>query len=232
VPSLSKWSRKRLVFLRKIVLRNNVALASFPRSGNTWLSKLLETVSGEEVGSIYRDHVFPRPATGIVIKTHKCDGQRYNRIVHLVRNPLDALSSHFDYMRRYFPHRAEEWEPHVAHQAQEWKRHNAYWAQLEKPRITVRYEDLTAEPIAELRKLAQFLALDVDDSEIEQAIEACNIDRLRAESSKRGEDAAHFFRKGGSGHGITRYSTDQIEMLEAELGDLMGELGYKVPSRT
>ncbi|MBW2692360.1 MAG: sulfotransferase domain-containing protein [Deltaproteobacteria bacterium] len=232
MPSLNKWSRKRLVFLRKLILRNNVALASFPRSGNTWLSQLLEALSGQQAGSIYRDHVFPRPATGIVIKTHKCDGQRFNRIVHLVRSPLDSISSHFDYMHRYFPQRAQDWRPHVATQTHEWKRHTAYWMQQAKPRITVRYEDLMAEPFAELRKLAEFLHLDVDDGEIEQAVEACEIDRLREASSKRGEDAAGFFRKGGSGHGINRYSADEIATIEAELGELMAKFGYEIPTRS
>jgi len=230
MPSLNKWSRKRLVFLRKLILRNNVALASYPRSGNTWLSKLLEALSGQQAGSIYRDQVFPRPATGIVIKTHKCDGQRYNRIVHLVRNPFDAISSHFDYMRRYFPERALDWKQHVAAQTQEWKRHTTYWMQQAKPSITIRYEDLSAEPLVELEKLARFLALDVDEGEIAQAVEACRIDRLREASSKRGEDAAGFFRKGGSGHGIGRYSAAEVASVAAELGDLMGKFGYEVPS--
>jgi hypothetical protein len=104
--------------------------------------------------------------------------------------------------------------------------------QQTKPRITVRYEDLTAEPFVELRKLAQFLHLDVDEGEIEQAVEACKIDRLREASSKRGEDAAGFFRKGEVGHGVSRYSADEIDTIEAELGELMGKFGYKVPSRS
>jgi hypothetical protein len=232
IEQVNKWTRKRLVFLRELFLRNNVALASYPRSGNTWLSKLLESLSGQQVGSIYRDYVFPRPATGIVIKTHKNDGQRFNRAVHLIRNPLDAISSHHEYMHHYFPLRAQDWKTHVETQKCEWKKHTEYWMRQAMPRITVRYEDLTTEPVQELRKLAQFLHLEVDDSEIENAIEACKIDRLRAESSKRGEDAAGFFRKGESGHGIARYSADEIEALDAELGELMGEFGYKIPSRT
>lgn len=231
-PSLNKWTRKRLVFLRKLFLRNNVALASYPRSGNTWLSMLLEALSGQRAGSIYRDQVFPRPATGVIIKTHKLDGQRYNRVVHLVRNPLDSISSHFDYMHRYFPDRAQEWQAHVATQGREWKKHAEYWMQQSMPRITVRYEDLTAEPVQELRRLAQFLHLDVGDSEIEQAVEACRIDRLRDASAKQGEDAAGFFRKGGSGRDVSRYSADQIEALGAELGEIVEKFGYKIPSRT
>ncbi|MBW2715283.1 MAG: sulfotransferase domain-containing protein [Deltaproteobacteria bacterium] len=230
MPSLNKWTRKRIVLLRKLFLRNNVALASFPRSGNTWLSKLLEALSGQQMGSIYRDHVFPRPATGIVIKTHKLDGQRYNRVVHLVRNPLDSISSHHDYMHRYFPERAEPWEAHVETQSREWKKHTDYWLHRDQPRIAIRYEDLIAEPIQQLKKLAAFLNLDVDDTEVEQAIEACKIDKLRDASQKRGEDAVGFFRQGGSGHGIDRYSSNQIAALQADLGNLMDQFGYKIPS--
>ena len=230
--SLNKWTRKRLVFLRKLLLRNNVALASYPRSGNTWLTKLLEALSSRQVGSIYRDQIFPRPATGIVIKTHKFDSHRYNRFVHLVRNPPDCISSHYDFMHYYFPDKAQEWNAHLETACYEWKRHTKYWMQVGKPHITVHYEDLMDDPIQELRRLARFLPLDVDDSEIGRAIEVCKIDKLRAASFNRGEDAAGFFRKAGSGHGISRCSADEIETLEAELGELMGQFGYKIPSRT
>jgi hypothetical protein len=231
MPSMHKWLRKRLVFLRMVLLRDNVALASYPRSGNTWLSKLLEALSGRQAGSIYRDLVFPRPATGIVIKTHKLDGQRYNRILHLMRNPFDSISSHYDYMHHYFPsnEKARSWEAHVEVESREWRKHTEYWMHQDKPLITVLYENLMSQPNQELRRLADFLNLDVSDKEIEEAIESCKIDRLREASSKRGEDAASFFREGGSGRGMSRYSADEIKFVESELGDLMTHFGYKTP---
>lgn len=68
-----------------------IALASFPRSGNTWVRFLLENATGQPCGSLYRDRVMPRGEDGIAIKTHELDSSRYARAIHLVRNPFDAI---------------------------------------------------------------------------------------------------------------------------------------------
>ncbi len=225
---MNKWTRKRLVLLRKIFLRNNVALASFPRSGNTWLSKLVEALSGERAGSIYRDVVFPRPACGIVIKTHKLDGQRYNRFIHLLRNPFDSIASLYDFRHHFVGEKAEDWADHVRLQSRAWREHTEYWMGQPKPHIRIRYEDLTAQPAAELERVAEFLRLSATEKQIEEALEACRIEKLRAISSKRGEDAADFFRKGQTGKGRSRFTAAEIALVEAEAGGLMRRFGYSI----
>ena len=134
-------------------------------------------------------------------------------------------------MHHYFPsnEKARSWEAHVEVESREWRKHTEYWMHQDKPLITVLYENLMSQPNQELRRLADFLNLDVSDKEIEEAIESCKIERLREASSKRGEDAASFFREGGSGRGMSRYSADEIKFVESELGDLMTHFGYKTP---
>lgn len=224
---MHKWARKRLVLLRKVLLGNSVALASFPRSGNTWLSKLVEELSGRRAGSIYRDVVFSRPACGIVVKTHKLDGQRYNRFVHLLRNPFDCIPSWYDYRLHYFPTKAGDWESHVALQSRKWREHTEFWMKLDKPHTVIRYEDLVARPAVELMAIADFLGLPVTEEKVAQAVEACRIDKLRQVSASRGEDAANFFRKGEIGLGRARFSDAQISQVEAEVGEMMKRFGYE-----
>jgi len=225
---MNKWTRKRLVLLKKIFLRNNVALASFPRSGNTWLSKLLEALSGERAGSIYQDVVFPRPAFGIVIKTHKLDGRRYNRFIHLLRNPFDSIASLYDFRHHFVSEKAEDWTEHVRLQSRKWREHTEYWMGQNKPHIRIRYEDLRAQPVEAIEGVAAFLGLSATEKDIEEAVEACRIEKLRAISSKRGEDAADFFRKGQTGQGRSRFSAAEIAIVETEAGELMKRFGYSI----
>lgn len=80
--------------------KKRIALASFPRSGNTWLRFMIEEATGKQSGSLYNDKVLPRGGEGIVIKTHELDSYRYTHAIHLVRNPFCAIESHFYYIKR------------------------------------------------------------------------------------------------------------------------------------
>ena len=48
---------------------------------------------------MYDDRIMPRPRTGIVIKTHELDRDRYARAIHLVRDPHDAIESYYHWRR-------------------------------------------------------------------------------------------------------------------------------------
>jgi hypothetical protein len=223
---MRKQTRKKIVLARKLLLQNNVALASYPRSGNTWLTKLVEALSQKRAGSIHDDPVFPRPAWGILIKTHKLDVFRYNRFVHLTRNPFDAIASYHDYMHAFFPVKAQDWSAHVRTETGKWKAHTAYWLDQKKPHVAIRYEDLTQQPEPELTRLARFLRLDVAETDVKEAIEACTIEKLRERSRREGSDGDNFFRTGAVGRGLARFSPAEIEAVQAELGHWMSHFGY------
>jgi len=228
---LKKPMRKRLVTAKQLLMHNNVALASYPRSGNTWLGKLIEELSGSRTGSIYDEYVFPRPWCGIVIKTHKTDGKRYSRFVHLVRNPFDAISSHFDHQQAFSRECGCTWDAHVRGGVLAWKRHTAYWLAMPCPHVTLRYEDLISNPICELKRLGQFLGLANSDEEIEHAIAACTIERLREQCRSQGSDADSFFRHGKVGHDTDRFSDEQVRYFSDEISELMRRFEYEVPLR-
>src|SRR5687768_1117494 len=85
-----EW-RLRLINLR-LLGKRRVALASFPRSGNTWFRFLLESATGELTGNTSQHaRILPRGNDGLVIKTHQRDSHRYTHGIHLVRNPFDVL---------------------------------------------------------------------------------------------------------------------------------------------
>ena len=228
---MKKQTRKRLVTARQLVMRNNVALASYPRSGNTWLGRLIEELSGSRTGSIYDEYVFPRPWCGIVIKTHKLDGRRYSRFIHLVRNPFDATSSHFDHQRAFSKDCGRTWNAHVHCAALAWKKHTAYWLAVPRPHVRLRYEDLISDPICELKRVGLFLGLATSDEQIDRAIAACTIEKLREQSRNQGSDGDSFFRHGKVGHDADRFSDEQVRYFSDELSGLMRCFGYAVEPR-
>ena len=87
-----------------------VALASYPGSGNTWVRYLLQQLTGALTGSVYFDPKLVEngfPAGGvadgrvIAVKTHLHDIHtltRYDKVILIVRNPWDAIWSHFHYV--------------------------------------------------------------------------------------------------------------------------------------
>jgi hypothetical protein len=103
------------------------ALASFPRSGNTWLRYLIELATGATSGSVYDDRILPRGREGIVIKTHQCNRSEFDRAIHLVRNPFDAIESYFHWKRDVQGDKAVDWEEHVRAAILEWREHTLHW---------------------------------------------------------------------------------------------------------
>ncbi|KAL5010372.1 hypothetical protein ScPMuIL_012677 [Solemya velum] len=95
-----------------------IALASFPRSGNSWTRHLLQQLSGIGAGSVYcsdvaKDHGFPLECYTkrvIVVKTHEPNGDKYDKAVVVIRNPFLALFSVFQFMRTGGPFKYVEYK--------------------------------------------------------------------------------------------------------------------------
>eukprot|EP00160_Parvularia_atlantis_P020900 Unigene8847_Nuclearia_a/m.27069 Unigene8847_Nuclearia_a/g.27069 ORF Unigene8847_Nuclearia_a/g.27069 Unigene8847_Nuclearia_a/m.27069 type:complete len:207 (-) Unigene8847_Nuclearia_a:102-722(-) len=113
----------------------------------------------------------------MVVKTHDPMFARHSqpdfvfqRVVYLVRNPIDAIWSHFnlalagDHDRSINATGAEEdvasrWRRFASKQPKLWREHVQHWRSVSErvPMITVRYEDLTSDGEGELQRMSQFL---------------------------------------------------------------------------
>ena len=93
IKNIIWWPR---IALLRIQGEKRVALASYPRSGNTWLRLLIEEVTGQKSGTIYGgNEIIKRGTEGVVIKTHGWDVYKYTHAVHLIRNPFDVCVSYY-----------------------------------------------------------------------------------------------------------------------------------------
>jgi len=186
-----------------------VWIASFPRSGNTWIRFLLYTYLfgeiknskdvNEKVPPIHRPRlVNPNFPGRLLMKTHfkLTDQHPYlaNTVgfIYVYRHPKDVLLSNLnyhslrglqlepvDYARKFI---ALAGDPiWIQHGYGSWAEHIESW--IGKPRwphVWMKYEDLKADTPANLKKIVEFLKEPVDDAKIARTIELCSFEHLKA----------------------------------------------------
>ncbi len=219
-----RWRARLYVLTRQGGRR--VALASFPRSGNTWFRFLLEAATGEATGiaSDKPARVLQRGADGIVIKTHRRDSHRYTHAIHLVRNPFDVIDSFFDWRASLgwdWKHGELSWDEFVTLTVPMWKRHTQHWLRATSQTYRIRYEDCVREPAEQFGALLEWLGQPVTPQQLADAIERTSFDRLKQQQSHASPVGERFFRRGRAEKGIERFSESQRGFL---LDSLQGEL--------
>jgi hypothetical protein len=188
----------------------DVFLASYPRSGSTWLRFMLfEILSGEDPGFRKLEHRLPEiqwhrgapsilPQGGRLIKTHEKYRKEYTRAAFLVRDPRDVFLSGYaraveeglaplvsngdldSFLVSFFQGRA--------FQMGSWHEHSLSW--LESPLakngnlLVMRYEDLRRNSEQELRRLLEFLGVTPDIHIIRRAIENNTLKEMRTKEDK------------------------------------------------
>ena len=162
-----------------------VALASYPRSGNSLLRKLLETLTDVVTGSdTLPNRAMSEQLRGYglvgescvnrtwVVKTHfpeRYGWRRYKvqRGLLLVRNPFNAIDSYFN-MQLTATHTqsledgeyerfGDVWDTFVREEADMWVKFHEYWLGTKIPLLVVRYEDLVNDKENEMARIARFL---------------------------------------------------------------------------
>lgn len=104
--------RLPLVWYRHRRLRDSdVFLASYPRSGNTWISFLIyELLTGKEAAFEDVNRIVPNvarssegreglPGRGRFLRTHELPRREYRKSIYLVRDVRDVVISEYEFLR-------------------------------------------------------------------------------------------------------------------------------------
>lgn len=187
-----------------------VWIASYPKSGNTWVRFLLHHyLYGEPRNSLELNRRIPdlhRPAGRIdtsaerlLVKTHfpLSDSLPYlamtDRAIHIQRHPKDVLLSGMNYAKlesarlpdalayvRAFI-RAGGDPSWIEMGFGTWASHAESWRTTERfPVHTVHYEALRADTSAQLRAMLGFLGEPVDETRVARAVELSDFARMQA----------------------------------------------------
>jgi hypothetical protein len=89
--------------------------------------------------------------------------------------------------------------------------------------IVLRYEDLSRDPLAELRRVTASIA-PVDEQSLEAAIDYCRADRMR----QRTKGGSKHVRTAIVGDSLRRLTPDHLHAFREAYADLVEELGYAV----
>jgi hypothetical protein len=252
---------RRSTALRRLVVANrhrglrpaDTFIASYPRSGNTWLRFVLaDLVSGRAVDFEEVERLIPNvgnqadaPQTlaggGRMIKTHEAYRPEYRRGVYLYRDARDVLVSWYR-VTRADPTRLDDLHEFAASFTSPeaspygaWHDHVRSWltASESNPGIrTYQFEALRADPVRGIAEVAEFCGIPASKQQISEALDR----NTAADMSKREESNREFLqrsfgrmsvgvREGRSGNWRGVLDEEHMRELAPALA-LNDELGY------
>jgi len=199
--------RVPLVWLRHRGLTpEDVFIASYPRSGSTWLRfLLLELLTRDTAGFDSVNHLIPDvgrhrgipallPAGGRLIKTHEAYRKVYQRAVYIVRDVRDVVLSEFDYESAR-ARISEDFETFLMLSLRSnvngygsWQEHVLSWSSsplaATDSLLMIKFEDLRARTEETLAAVTQFLGVEVDGAAIRAAITNNSVHRMREKEDR------------------------------------------------
>jgi hypothetical protein len=229
-------------------------VASYPRSGNTWLRFVLaELLTGEPVDFVGVDRVSPPvgtqdgaprllPGGGRLVKTHEPYRPRYTKALYLIRDPRDVVISWYSLLtedpaslRGFDAFLADFVAGRVAGYGS-WQDHVSGWlaaAQRQPGAIqTARFEDMRADMPAFVARACALFGIDAGAAAIQTALRHNSKERMRElEREGLGYLKSLGWKSQGVRHGSIGGWRDVLEPRHlATLGpvlDLAEKLGYE-----
>ncbi len=229
---------------------NDIFIAGFPKSGNTWMQHLMtgvhfgmtmEYVSNRLVRELTPDvhqvSHYRRFDDICVFKSHHLPQKRMKRVIHLIRDGRDVMVSyhamHHGMGKKVNLEEMVKQGKHVF--PCKWHEHAKAW--LENPHnaeiIIVRYEDLQEKPLEELQKVCDFIGWSRRTSFLTEVIQNCsfaNMKRKEAhvlwDKNPNWKSGKNFIRKGKIGGYQEEMPSNLIAYFNKEAGPMLRQFGY------
>jgi hypothetical protein len=186
-----------------IIFPDDVILASYPKSGNTWsrflIANLLYPEQHPNWGNIDRlipapevmsKRQFERAPRPRIIRTHDAYDPRYKRVINIVRDPRDvALSQHHHHRKRKLiadDHPFESFLPRfLAGETNDhgsWKQNVGSWLAArygDSGFLLLRYEDMLQDTQHELSRICSFLGMEASPERLSLAVAQSSPQEMR-----------------------------------------------------
>lgn len=197
---------------RLAVWPDDVQLASYPKSGNTWTRFLIanlmypdravgfknihELVVDPDATTQRQFDAAPRPR---IVKTHLSFDPRFRRVIYIVRDARDVAVSQYHYQRKIRRiHDQYPLEQFVAdfitgkgiREIGSWGENVASWLATrrdDRSFLLVRYEDLLADTSSQLARIGRFLGIEVTTERLQQAQARSSVENMRRSEKEQGE---------------------------------------------
>lgn len=200
-------------------------LASYPRSGNTYLRILLNAAFGSVVTSKYDEDysAFPEVFGNIlgrtapdrfgIRKTHDIEAD-CSPAIYIIRDGRASVVSYFHFCQKFEVNRSLESIIRGQTPFGSWSSHYRGWSPKEREStLFLRFEDVVARPDEAIEQLAGFLC-------------TRPIGRFHGDFQTLHQISPDFFRTGSNSRNALEMTEQELALFDELHGDLMRELGY------
>jgi len=235
---------------------DDVLIASYPRSGSTWIRFLLtEILMHQPAEWPLVNRVIPDagghgeapalvPGGGRLIKTHDRFVGPCRRAVYIVRDLRDVVLSEFRWELRDGVRRTLDEQIDLTLTSGtpmslfgSWGDHVTYWlgtdTALRGDLLVIKFEEFRADPVAKLREVFGFLGLDAASPEVDAAIANNSVEKMRdrevhaVDAGISGGDPRYPWIGQGAVMGWrSKLTPEQAQRLSAGARDVLSRLGY------
>jgi Sulfotransferase domain len=235
--------------------RNDIFLASYPRSGSTWTRFVLyEILAGESSSFDNVNRGIPEngiqwgakpllPGEGRLIKTHEPYRKEYGRAVYLVRDMRDVIFSQFsrekelgilyddfdDYLAKFLQGRISGFGA--------WHTHVRSW--LDSPLaargglLVLKFEDYRNDNEAAINQMLDFFGVEADLEVVRSAIANNTLEKMRQKElqsatlhqARNGEEG-RFVRQGSVGGWREKFTDEQLRLIDSYAAEVFRRMGY------
>jgi hypothetical protein len=227
----------------------DVFLAGYPKSGNTWLQNILagllfgadpallsDRLIQDLVPDVHAKKYYKRYADRVVFKTHLLPRPEYRHVIYILRDGRDVMVSYFHHLtalkkpvdilalardgKLLFPCK---WHHHV----NEWLS-NPFGARLE----VVKYEDLKTDPVPVLRRLCGFLDIERGEAFLRMIVARTAFETMRRKEVEQGWDDRRwpkdkaFIRRGQVGSHRDEMPAEALAAFLADAAGTLARCGY------
>ena len=232
------------------ISNEDVFIVAYPRSGITWFQNLVVgTVYGmasehipdrlvqELVPDVHRKRYYKRYSTPMFYKSHHLPRPEYRRVIYLLRDGRDAMTSYYFYEsavqreRMNFLSMVQTAEGLLVGK---WHEHVEAWLAnpFDADMIVIRYEDLLKDTAHELQKFCEHVGIERTTSLLNMVAEANTFEKMRQREKKYGWDYEqwptdkYFVRRGKIGSHKDEMPPEVLEAFLQEATDTLHKCGY------